>query len=217
MDSESLCVGDSVAYHPGSMNIVALRTLRLIKLALHQLWLYKLALQTVAPQFVSTCIVALHTLPPAHHLTGLVSQVQKSPSHLLTGPIVAQILTPPAHHLAVPIVTKICLIMYIKYISSTLCRCTFDCATSHWRHVDLSYNNVGAGAAMVLGSLAKKLAEASARRILKNSYAQGWDPEVQAGFIDYSGWFEPDPIHGHHNGLQSRGAMFIFCGNNEHR
>ncbi|KAF5832617.1 hypothetical protein DUNSADRAFT_11434 [Dunaliella salina] len=67
----------------------------------------------------------------------------------------------------------------------------------HWRHVDLSYNNVGAGAAMVLGSLAKKLAEATARRILDNSYAHGWDPEVQAGFIDCTGWFDPDPILGH--------------------
>jgi hypothetical protein len=35
-------------------------------------------------------------------------------------------------------------------------------AAGHWRHVDLSYNNVGAGAALVMGSLAKKLAEVRA-------------------------------------------------------
>jgi hypothetical protein len=32
-----------------------------------------------------------------------------------------------------------------------------------WRHVDLSYNNLGAGAAMVLGGLAEKMAQVSER------------------------------------------------------
>lgn len=51
--------------------------------------------------------------------------------------------------------------------------------------------------------------QATARRILKGTYAEGWDPEVQAGTIDYAGWFDADPPPGQHEHV--RAGICVLC------
>lgn len=52
---------------------------------------------------------------------------------------------------------------FLHYEWHGMTLCGMHLFTGYWRHVDFSYNNLGAGAALVLGELCDKLGQVAAQ------------------------------------------------------